>query len=71
MSKGMLANYFGGPDVIKLIEDEWQPSPVVLGFFVASIGLQLILWVYKKVKTYRMTKLHTYVESLRQNLGME
>ena len=70
MTKGMLANYFGGPEVVKLLNDERKPSPVVLLFFLSSIGLQLLLWVYKKVKTYRIKKLHTYIESLRQNLGI-
>ena len=65
----MLAEYFGGPEVLSLLSPDGVPAKSVLVFFLFSTFLQIMVWLYKKIKDYKNTSVQNYVETLRQSLG--
>ena len=66
----MIAEYFGGPDVLSQISPDAVPGRSVLVFFLFSTFLQIMLWFYKKIKGYKNNaSVQNYVETLRQSLG--
>ena len=73
MTKGSLATYFGGADVLRQIEREngenIQPSIIFPAFFVLSSVFQMILYLYKKVRSSKKRSIQSYIETLRKNLG--
>ena len=73
MTKGSLATYFGGADVVKQIEREngenTQPSAIFPAFFVVSSVFQIVLYLYKKVRSSQTRNLQSYLQTLRKNLG--
>ena len=71
LTKGMIAQYIGGPEVLNQIPPDAVPGISILIFFVFSAFLQIIVWIYKKIKGYKNKSIQNYIESLRQSLGME
>ena len=73
MTKGSLATYFGGADVLKQIErqngENLQPSLVFPAFFVLSSVFQIVLYLYKKVRSSQKRSIPSYLQALRRNLG--
>ena len=65
----MIAEYVGGPEVLRQIPEDAVPGISILIFFVFSAFLQIVVWFYKKIKGYKNKSLQNYVESLRQSLG--
>ena len=68
LTKGSIAKFLGGEGLFEDLTDE-KPSNTILYFFVASIVFQIIIWSYKKYRTYKNIKLHTYMDDLRKSLG--
>ena len=73
MTKGSFATYYGGADVVKQIEKEnggnAQPSLVFPAFFVVSSLFQIVLYLYKKVRSSQKRSIPSYLQALRRNLG--
>ena len=73
MTKGSFATYFGGADVLKQIErqngENLQPSLVFPAFFVVSSVFQIVLYLYKKVRSSQKRSIPSYLQGLRRNLG--
>ena len=66
----MIAEYFGGPDVLSQIPPDAVPGRSILVFFLFSTFLQIMLWIYKKIKGYKnKAAVQNYAETLRQSLG--
>ena len=70
LTKGSLATFFGGPEVIKQLAND-PPSPAVLIFFINSILLQTSVLLYKKMRKYKLRSFQTYMQELRTNLGKD
>ena len=73
MTKGSFATYFGGADVVKQIERQnggnIQPSLVFPAFFVVSSVFQIVLYLYRKVRSSQKRSIQSYWQTLRRNLG--
>ena len=73
MTKGSFATYFGGAEVVKQIETQnggnIQPSLVFPAFFVVSSVFQIVLYLYKKVRSSQKPNIPSYLQALRRNLG--
>ena len=73
MTKGSLATYFGGADVVRQIEIEnaenIQPSIIFPAFFIVSSVFQIVLYLYKNVRSSHKLNIQSYAQTLRKNLG--
>ena len=73
MTKGSFATYFGGADVVKQIETQnggnIHPSLIFPAFFVVSSVFQIVLYLYKKVRSSQKQSIPSYLQALRRNLG--
>ena len=75
LTKGSFATFYGGDRVIEEIElknlDNSQPSLVIPLFFIISSLFQMSMYLYKRIKSSRYTNIHSYIYSLKKNLGNE
>ena len=73
LTKGSFATFYGGDRVIEEIElknlDNSQPSLVIPLFFIISSLFQMSMYLYKRVRSSRYTNIHSYMHSLKKNLG--
>ena len=64
MTKGSLETYFGGADVVRQIEREngenIQPSDIFPAFFIVSSVFQIILYLYKIVRSSQNRNIQSY-----------
>ena len=73
MTKGSFATFYGGDLVLQEIEENnianSQPSQVIPSFFILSSLFQMSMYLYKRIKSSRYTNIHSYIYSLKKNLG--
>ena len=67
----MIAEYIGGQEVLSQIAPDAVPGMSIPIFFIFSAILQIMVWLYKKLKGYKSKSIQNYVESLRQSLGKQ
>ena len=74
LTKGSFATFFGGETVIKEIEEknkvDAQPSQVIPLFFIISSLFQMMMYVYKRIRTSSYKNIHSYISLLKKSLGM-
>ena len=73
MTKGSFATFYGGDLVLQEIEENnianSQPSLVIPSFFILSSLFQMSMYLYKRIKSSRYTNIHSYIHSMKKNLG--
>ena len=74
LTKGSFATFYGGEIVIREIEErnkvELQPSQVIPSFFIISSLFQMMMYVYKRIRTSGYRNIQSYISLLKKNLGM-
>ena len=74
LTKGSFATFFGGELVIREIEErnkvDSQPSRVIPLFFIISSLFQMMMYLYKRIRSSRYKNIHSYISLLKKNLGM-
>ena len=73
LTKGSFATFYGGEIVIREIEErnkvELQPSQVIPSFFIISSLFQMMMYVYKRIRTSGYRNIQSYISLLKKNLG--
>ena len=73
LTKGSFATFFGGQDVIQEIEKnnkvDSHPSYVIPLFFIISSLFQMLMYLYKRIRSSRLTNIHSYISLLKKSLG--
>ena len=73
LTKGSFATFFGGQDVIQEIEKnnkvDSHPSYVIPLFFIISSLFQMFMYLYKRIRSSRLTNIHSYLSLLKKSLG--
>ena len=73
LTKGSFATFFGGQDVIQEIEKnnnvDSHPSYVIPLFFIISSLFQMLMYLYKRIRSSRLTNIHSYLSLLKKSLG--
>ena len=74
LTKGSFATFYGGEIVIREIEErnkvDLQPSQVIPSFFIISSLFQMMMYVYKRIRTSGYRNIQSYISLLKKNLGM-